>query len=47
MFEFLENDLRIDIDELKDCDIEIFKKYFEISKSKKIKFLIQIIEDIV
>jgi predicted transcriptional regulator of viral defense system len=47
MFEFLENDLRIDIDELEDCDIEIFKKYFEISKSKKIKILIQIIEDIV
>ena len=47
MFEFLENDLRIDIEELEDCNIEVFNKYFEISKSKKIKILIQVMEDIV
>jgi coenzyme F420-reducing hydrogenase beta subunit len=47
MIEFLEDDLRIDFDELDDCNIEIFKKYFEISKSKKINFLIQVIEDLI
>ncbi len=46
MIEFLEDDLRVDFDELIDCDIDIFKKYYEISKSKKIKFLLQVIEDI-
>jgi len=46
MREFLEYDLRIDIDELEDCDIEIFQKYYKISKSKKIKFLLQVIEGI-
>jgi predicted transcriptional regulator of viral defense system len=47
MIEFLKDDLRIDLDELQDCDIEIFTKYYEISKSKKIKFLIQVLEGIV
>ncbi|MBP6713609.1 MAG: hypothetical protein KA157_06710 [Aliarcobacter sp.] len=47
MIEFLENDLRIDLEELEDCNIEIFEKYFEISKSKKIHFLIQVIEDLI
>lgn len=46
MLEFLEDDLRIDMEELEDCNIEIFKKYYEISKSKKIKFLIELIEEI-
>jgi len=46
MREFLEIDLRIDVEELEDCDRDIFKKYYEISKSKKIKFLLQVIEDI-
>ena len=45
MIEFLEDDLRVDFEELEDCDVEIFKKYYEISKSKKIKFLLQVIED--
>jgi len=46
MIEFLEDDLRIDMDELIDCDIEIFQKYYEISKSKKVKFLLQVMEDL-
>ncbi|MCD6432876.1 MAG: hypothetical protein J7L21_02435 [Sulfurimonas sp.] len=46
MIGFLIDDLRIDVDELEDCDMNIFIKYFEISKSKKIKFLIEALEDI-
>ena len=46
MIEFLEDDLRVDFDELIDCDIDIFKKYYEISRSKKVKFLLQVMEDI-
>ncbi len=46
MIEFLRDDLRIYFDELEDSDIDIFKKYYEISKSKKIKFLLQVIEDL-
>lgn len=42
MLEFLEDDLRIDMDELEDCNMQILKKYYEISKSKKINFLIQV-----
>jgi len=45
MKEFLEVDLRVDFDELEDCNRDVFKKYYEISKSKKIKFLLQVIED--
>lgn len=47
MLEFLEYDLRIDIDELEYCNMQILKKYYEVSKSKKIKFLIQVLENIV
>ena len=47
MIMFLLDDLRIDVDELEGYDRNIFIKYFEISKSKKIKFLIQALEDIV
>ncbi|MCF6340016.1 MAG: hypothetical protein L3J10_04585 [Sulfurimonas sp.] len=46
MINFLVDDLRIDVDELADCDMNIFIQYFEISKSKKIKFLIEMLEDI-
>lgn len=46
MISFLVDDLRIDVDELEDCDIDIFVKYFKISKSKKIKFLIEALENI-
>ena len=42
MLEFLEDDLRIDMDELEDCNMQILKKYYEICKSKKINFLIQV-----
>jgi hypothetical protein len=47
MISFLVDDLRIDVDELEDSDMNIFTKYFEISKSKKIKFLIEALEEIV
>lgn len=47
MINFLVDDLRIDVDELEDCDMDIFMKYFKISKSKKIKFLIEALEEIV
>jgi len=46
MIEFLEDDVRVDFDELTDCDIDIFKKYYEISRSKKVKFLLQVMEDL-
>jgi len=47
MIEFLMYDLRVDFDELDDFDIEIVKKYQQVSKSKKIKFLEKVIESIV
>jgi len=47
MISFLIDDLRIDVDELEDYDMNIFTKYFHISKSKKIKFLIQALEALV
>jgi len=46
MFAFLEDDLRIDLDELIESDIKVFKDYFHITKSKKIAFLQKIIEDL-
>jgi len=47
MISFLVNDLRIDVDELEDCDMNIFIKYYAISKSKKIKLLTEALEKIV
>lgn len=47
MIEFLVNDLRVDIEELEECNIDIFIDYYNICKSKKINFLIQVIKDIV
>jgi len=44
MMEYLENDLRIDFEELNDLDMDILKKYYEITKSKKIGFLIKVFE---
>ncbi|MEA3450883.1 MAG: hypothetical protein U9Q83_03160 [Bacteroidota bacterium] len=44
MLDFLENDLRIDLDELIDFNIKIISKYYEISKSKKIQILLKTIE---
>ena len=46
MFAFLEDDLRIDLDELIESDIKVFRDYFHITKSKKIAFLQKIIEDL-
>lgn len=46
MVDFLENDLRIDLDELIDFNTEIISKYYEISKSKKIQILQKIIEEL-
>jgi predicted transcriptional regulator of viral defense system len=46
MIEFIENDLRIDTDELANFNIKILSEYYQISKSKKIKILINIIKEI-
>jgi len=46
MLEFLEDDLRIEMNELTDFNIEIISKYYEISKSKKIKILLNLIKEL-
>jgi len=46
MTDFLENDLRIDTDNLSDFNIEIISKYYNISKSKKIKILLNLINEL-
>ncbi len=46
MTDFLENDLRIDIDNLSDFNIEIISKYYNISKSKKIQILLNLINEL-
>lgn len=46
MIEFLEDDLRIDMDELVNCDMSIFKEYAKISKSKKIEVLTKAIREL-
>jgi len=46
MLAFIEEDLRVDMDELFDFDLDIVKKYAEISKSKKIEFLYKVLKDI-
>lgn len=45
MIEFLEEDLRFDIDELEDFDIGTVKKYYELSKSVRILQLLKVIDD--
>ncbi len=45
MADFLEDDLRIDMGELLECDMKVFQAYFHITKSKKIGLLQKIIED--
>ena len=45
MLVFLEEDLRIDMDELSDMNLEIVKKYAEISKSKRVEFLHKVLKD--
>jgi predicted transcriptional regulator of viral defense system len=44
MLEFIEEDLRIDIDDLENFDIKIVSEYYNISKSKKIKLLINLMK---
>ena len=46
MFLFLEEDLRVDFEELDEFDINIVIKYYNITKSKKIKLLKECIEDL-
>lgn len=46
MAEFLENDLRIDLDDVKMLDTELISMYFEISKSKKINLLYKLISSL-
>ncbi len=47
MLLFLEADLRVDMDELLDIDLEIVKKYAEISKSKRVVFLHKVLKDMI
>ncbi len=46
MLEFLTDDLRIDLDELDNCDMNIISKYREVSKSKKIALLEKVLGEI-
>jgi predicted transcriptional regulator of viral defense system len=46
MIDFLESDLRIDIEDLEDFDIDILAEYFKISKSKKIQILLNLIKEL-
>lgn len=46
MLKFLEDDLRLDVDEFKDADLTIFESYFHISKSYKIGILTKIIQGV-
>ena len=46
MTQFLEDDLRIDMDELIGADMEIFKEYAEASKSKKVQTLMKVVEGV-
>jgi CRISPR/Cas system-associated protein Csx1 len=46
MLAFLEDDLRIDLDELIESDIKVFEEYFQVTKSKKIALLQKIIEEL-
>ena len=46
MIEFLEDDLRIDLDELIESDIKVFGEYCKVTKSKKIALLKRIIEEL-
>ena len=46
MRECLEDDLRIDLEEVYGARLEIFEQYFQISKSKKIEMLKKIVEDL-
>ena len=45
MLEFLVDDLRVDLDELEDFDKDIINSYYFISKSKKIKILLELLNE--
>ncbi len=44
MMEFIEDDLRIDLEDLEGLNKDIISKYYEISKSKKIRILLNLIK---
>jgi len=44
---FLEEDLRVDMDELANFDLGVVRQYAEISKSKRVEFLYKVLKDIV
>ena len=46
MMTFLEEDLRVDIDELFDFDVAIVKKYNQLSNSKRVAFLYKVLKEI-
>lgn len=46
MIEFIEDDLRIDVDELKELDVGVIQNCADISKSKKLKLLLSAVIDI-
>jgi predicted transcriptional regulator of viral defense system len=46
MMIFLEEDLRADMDELVNFDLEVVKRYFEISNSKRVGFLYKVLEEL-
>jgi len=47
MYDFLENDLRLDFEELEDFEVAIVEKYYELSKSKKINTLLKMLKELV
>ena len=46
MIDFLEKDLRIDTDDLEGLNSDIFLEYYQISKSKKINILLNLIKEL-
>jgi len=43
---FLEDDLRIDLDDFSDMDIEVVRVYYQLSKSKQIAIFLKLIENL-
>jgi len=46
MFEFIEEDLRIDTEELESFDIEIVLEYYSVTRSKKIKLFLNFLKEL-
>ena len=46
MLEFLVDDLRVDLDEFEEIDIDIVKKYAQLSKSTRVEQLYKVLKDI-